>query len=142
MVKVSAEIIELIKKHGEETYPEECCGVLIGKFSQDGKEVFELLKIENSRESERNRRFLITPENYLMAEKYSRGKNLDIVGFYHSHPDHPAKPSDYDREHALPFLSYFIVSVESGIAKEINSWVLRDDRSGFELEEIKVKNKM
>ncbi|CUU02821.1 Proteasome lid subunit RPN8/RPN11, contains Jab1/MPN metalloenzyme (JAMM) motif [Candidatus Thermokryptus mobilis] len=142
MVKVSAEIIEQIKKHGEETYPEECCGVLIGKFSQDEKEIFEFLRIENSSESEKNRRFLITPENYLMAERYSREKNLDIVGFYHSHPDHPAKPSDYDREHALPFFSYFIVSVENGIAKEINSWVLKEDRSGFEFEEIEIKNKI
>mgnify|MGYP001772941914 CR=1 FL=1 len=141
MIHLTEEIISEIKSHGEKTYPEECCGILLGKFEIDKKFVFEILKIENSRETERERRFLITPQDYIKAERYAREKGFDIVGIYHSHPDHPAKPSDYDREHALPFLSYIIVSVENGITKEINSWVLSEDRVKFEFEEIKIKNK-
>ncbi len=142
MLTISQEIISKIKSHGEETYPEECCGVLLGKFENEQKVVFEILKIENSTKSERKRRFLITAQDYLKAEKYAREKGFEIIGFYHSHPDHPAKPSDYDREHALPFLSYIIVSVENGIAKDVNSWVLKEDRSGFDFEEIDIKNKI
>ncbi len=142
MLTIAQEIISKIKSHGEETYPEECCGVLLGKFENEQKVVFEILKIENSTESERKRRFLITAQDYLKAEKYAREKGFEIIGFYHSHPDHPAKPSDYDREHALPFLSYIIVSVENGIAKDVNSWVLKEDRSGFDFEEIDIKNKI
>lgn len=142
MLTIAQEIISEIKSHGETTYPEECCGVLLGRFENEGKVVFEILKIENSMESERRRRFLITAQDYLKAEKYAREKGFEIVGFYHSHPDHPARPSDYDREHALPFLSYIIVSVENGIAKDVNSWVLKEDRSGFDFEEIDIKNKI
>lgn len=142
MLIIAEELILEIKSHGEKTYPEECCGVLIGKFENGEKFVFEILKIENSMELERERRFLITPQDYLRAEKYAREKGFEIVGFYHSHPDHPARPSDYDREHAFPFLSYIIVSVENGIARDVNSWVLKEDRSGFDFEEIKIKNKI
>ncbi len=142
MLTIAQEIISEIRSHGEATYPEECCGVLLGRFEDEGKVVFEILKIENSMESERKRRFLITAQDYLKAERYAREKGFEIVGFYHSHPDHPARPSDYDREHALPFLSYLIVSVVNGIAKDVNSWVLKEDRSGFDFEEIDIKNKI
>jgi len=83
---------------------------------------------------------LITPENMLDAEKKARSLKLDVLGFYHSHPDHPAKPSDYDREHALPFYSYMITAVEQTRAKETTSWILKDDRSAFIQEEIQIKN--
>lgn len=142
MIEISDEVISEIRSHAEETYPEECCGVLIGKFDVFQKVVFEILRIENSKETERNRRYLIKPQDYLKAEKYAKEKGYDIVGFYHSHPNHPAKPSEYDREHAFPFLSYIIVSVENGRSKEVNSWVLREDRSEFDPEEIEIKNKI
>lgn len=142
MIHLTEEIISEIKSHGEKTYPEECCGILLGKFEIDKKFVFEILKIENSRESEREKRYLIAPQDYIKAEKYARQRGFDIVGIYHSHPDHPAKPSNYDLEHAFPFLSYIIVSVEGGVAKEINSWVLSEDRTKFELEKIEIKNKI
>ncbi|CUT05198.1 M67 family metallopeptidase [Candidatus Kryptobacter tengchongensis] len=142
MIEISNEIIQNIKFHAEETYPEECCGVLIGKFDVAGKIVFEILRVENSREDEKHRRYLIKPQDYLNAERYARKMGYDIVGFYHSHPEHPAIPSEYDREHAFPFLSYIIVSVKKGNAVEINSWVLKEDRSEFELEKIEIKNKI
>ncbi|MEN3039385.1 MAG: M67 family metallopeptidase [Candidatus Kryptonium sp.] len=142
MIEISNEIISGIKSHAEETYPEECCGILLGKFDAFQKVVFEILRIENSKETERNRRYLIKPQDYLKAEKYAKEKGYDIVGFYHSHPNHPAKPSEYDKEHAFPFLSYIIVSVENGKSIEVNSWVLKEDRSEFDLEEIRIKNKI
>lgn len=142
MLTIAEKLILEIKSHSERTYPEECCGILIGKFEDNRKVVFEILKIENSMSSERERRYLITPQDYLRAEIYARKKGFEIVGFYHSHPDHPAKPSDYDREHALPFLSYVIVSVRNKIAEDFNSWVLKDDRSEFEIEKVEIENKI
>ncbi len=142
MLILPEKLVYEIKSHGEKTYPEECCGILIGKFEDDRKVVFKILKIENSMESERKRRYLITPQDYLKAEKYAREMGLEIIGFYHSHPDHPAKPSDYDREHAFPFLSYLIVSVEDGVASDFYSWTLKEDRSEFEVEKIEIENKI
>lgn len=142
VIEIPNEIFEEIKLHAEKTYPEECCGILIGKLGGLQKFVFEILKVENSKESERERRYLIKPQDYINAEKYAREKGYDIIGFYHSHPDHPALPSDYDRDHAFPFLSYIIVSVEKGKAGEVKSWVLREDRSGFDSEKIEIKNKI
>ncbi len=142
MIKIPNEIVEEIKLHAEKTYPEECCGILIGEVRGLQKVVFEILKVENSREDERKRRYVIRPQDYINAEKYAREKGFDIIGFYHSHPDHPASPSDYDKEHAFPFLSYIIVSVEKGRAGEVKSWVLREDRSKFDFEKIEIKNKI
>ena len=93
--------------------------------------------VDNQREeSERYHRFLITPNVYLATEKYARTRELDIIGFYHSHPDAPARPSAYDMEHAWPWYSYVIVSVRKGSAAEITSWVMADDRSKFNEEAI------
>ncbi len=89
------------------------------------------------RESERNR-FLIDPAEVRRVERESRARGLDIVGFYHSHPDHPARPSRYDRDHALPWYSYVIIAVEAGEAGPIASWTLREDRSSFEEEAVEV----
>jgi len=96
------------------------------------------VNIDNSSENEEQyHRFLITPEEMFKAERIARAEKLEIIGFYHSHPDHPSKPSDYDREHALPVWSYLIVSVVSGKAAEIMSWLLADDRERFSEEKIR-----
>ena len=131
-----------IKREGEKAYPDECCGVLLGVLGRTGeKSVTQILPVSNEfSEGEQYHRFLITPENMLDAEKKARSLKLDVLGFYHSHPDHPAKPSDYDREHALPFYSYIITAVEKGEAKEVTSWTLKDDRSEFVFEEILIIN--
>jgi len=141
-VFISGGLLDEIKVEGERAYPNECCGVLIGALDEAGeKSVTGILPILNEfSEGEQYHRFLITPENMLDAEKKARSLKLDVLGFYHSHPDHPAKPSDFDREHALPFYSYMITAVEKGAAKETTSWVLLDDRSAFDLEEIKIRN--
>jgi proteasome lid subunit RPN8/RPN11 len=125
-----------IERHGAATYPEECCGVLIGRSREDGvgATVERLLSVDNERQDSRGNRFLIHPETVLAAEREARRAGLTIVGYYHSHPDHPAEPSEFDREHAWPGLSYVIVSVRQGEPDEMRSWRLTDDRERFEEE--------
>jgi len=138
MLYLTEEHIKQIEKHGEQTYPFECGGMLIGDFAADGaKTILELLPMENAMdESEKHNRVLITPKDVLRAERYARGKTLDVVGYYHSHPDHPARPSQFDLDHALPVWSYIIVSVESGEAVDVRAWEMENDRSKFNEEEI------
>lgn len=127
-----------IAAHGERDYPYECCGLLLGSFSADGtKLVAETYPISNAREEEAKRnRFLIRPEELMLGEKYAAGKELEVVGFYHSHPDHPAVPSQYDLEHAWPVYSYIVVSVRAAQAEDLRSWEMEFDRSRFNEEEI------
>jgi len=138
MLYLTEEHIKQIEKHGEQTYPFECGGMLIGDFAADGaKTILELLPMENAMdESEKHNRVLITPKDVLRAERYAREKKLDVVGYYHSHPDHPARPSQFDLDHALPVWSYIFVSVESGKAVDVRAWEMENDRSKFNEEEI------
>ncbi len=138
MLRLSPEMEKNIRVDGETAYPNECCGVLIGEVDNAGiKTVKSTLTINNASENgEQYHRFLITPEDMMKAEKAARTKKLDVIGFYHSHPDHPSAPSGYDKDHALPFYSYVIVSVDSGKAQVLTSWELADDRSNFIQEKI------
>ena len=128
-----------IKKEGEMAYPNECCGILVGRIAADDSRVVEdIIPIKNAREAEEQyHRFQIEPEDIMKAEFEARKRKLGVLGFYHSHPDHPAKPSDFDREHALPFYSYIITAVHKGKAGDFTSWELKTDRSDFLREEIK-----
>jgi proteasome lid subunit RPN8/RPN11 len=138
VIKISDEIHDALCKFGESHYPHECCGMLLGKLgAAKEKTVEDLLPISNAREQkDKHNRFLITPDEFMRGEMHARRKKLDIVGFYHSHPDHPSKPSEYDREHAWPFYSYIIISVAKGVADVVTSWVLSDDRLLFNPERI------
>ena len=138
MIYLSKELINQIERHGEQTYPFECGGMLIGHFAADGvKTVLELLPMKNAMdESEKHNRVLITPKDVLRAERYAREKTLDVIGYYHSHPDHPARPSQFDLDHALPVWSYIIVSVEKGKAVDVRAWEMENDRSKFNEEQI------
>jgi len=138
MIRLSSELEKNIREDGEAAYPNECCGVLIGEVDNDGiKTVKRTLTIDNAREDgEQYHRFLITPEDMMKAEQTARANKLDVIGFYHSHPDHPSKPSGYDKDHALPFYSYVIVSVDKGKAQILTSWELTDDRSDFVQEKV------
>jgi len=132
-----------IAQHAERDYPYECCGLLLGRFEAPGlKSISEIYAISNAREEQAKRsRFLIRPEELLQGEQYAAERGLDVIGFYHSHPDHPAVPSQYDLEHAWPVYSYIVVSVMAGAAGDLRSWEMESDRSTFTEEEILGSNK-
>lgn len=125
-------IAEAIRAHGVETYPNECCGALYGR----DKVVTATFALPNTTEEGPRRRFLVRPTDYREAEARATALGVELLGFYHSHPDHPARPSQYDLDHAWPFFSYIIVSVRAGVSEDMTSWLLRDDRSGFETEDL------
>jgi proteasome lid subunit RPN8/RPN11 len=131
-VSLNEAVREAIRAHGRETYPNECCGALIGR---DG-EVTEAFALPNTTDEGPRRRFLVRPSDYRAAEARATDAGAELLGFYHSHPDHPAQPSQYDLDHAWPFFSYVIVSVREGEPRELRSWRLRDDRSQFDEEEV------
>lgn len=133
---ISADHLQTAGQHAASTYPDECCGVLIGRISDDSTVVERLLSADNERDDSRHNRYLINPETVLAAHKEARALGLDVVGYYHSHPDHPARPSEFDREHAWPGVSYLIVSVEKGNVADSRSWRLTDDREKFDEEKI------
>jgi proteasome lid subunit RPN8/RPN11 len=121
---------EAIRRHGAEAYPHECCGALIGR---DGV-VTEALALPNTTEEGPRRRFLVRPSDYTHAERHASTMGAELLGFYHSHPDHPARPSQYDLDHAMPSMSYVIVSVRDAVPGDMTSWRLRDDYTAFDEE--------
>jgi len=137
MITIVEQHLTEMRQHGERDYPFECCGLMLGRFESNHKVVMETYPISNAREEEAKRnRFLIRPEELMRGEKYARAKSLDVVGFYHSHPDEPAVPSKYDLDHAWPTYSYIVVSVEKGQAVDLQSWEMESDRSRFSEEVI------
>jgi len=129
---LSPDVDASIRAHGAETYPNECCGALIGR---DGV-VSVVFALPNTTEEGPRRRFLVRPQDYRSAETHASERGGELLGFYHSHPDHPARPSQYDLDHAWPFFSYVIVSVREGVSGDMTSWRLREDRSNFDQEEL------
>src|SRR5262245_39852488 len=148
-LNISPELAERIGQHGVETFPHECSGALLGQDpegqeSQDRampREVLALFPLVNRRDDSPRNRLAVTAEDVLAAEKAARGRGLDVVGWYHSHPDHPARPSQFDREHAWPWYSYVIVSVMSGKPADMTSWRLNDDRQDYTPERIEIRNR-
>jgi proteasome lid subunit RPN8/RPN11 len=137
MLVVPNQLLEQINDHVEKAYPEEGAGFLIG---EEG-EVKEIMALSNAREdAARHNRFLITPEDYLRAELKADGLGLSLMGVFHSHPDCPNVPSEYDREWAQPFFSYIITRVDSGKAVSHRSWRLVEDRSKYDEEEIRIRS--
>lgn len=137
-----------IRRHGEATYPHECCGALVGR---DGH-VTAIVALPNTTDEGPRRRFMVRPSDYQLAERRATELGGDLLGFYHSHPDHPARPSQYDLDHAWPTFAYIIVAV-AGLARQsadpsrlsaegaaaevakagdMTVWFLQDDRSRFE----------
>ena len=142
MIKIEARLLEDIKRHAESEYPRECCGLLIGRIEDGGRTrvVVETYRVANSwEESETmHRRMLITPQDYMRAERQFARQGLGVVGNYHSHPEHPAVPSAFDLEHLAPWttMSCIIVSVGERQMRDVRSWELEADRSRFNEEEI------
>ena len=131
---IDAAVDALIRGHAREAYPNECCGALIGS----GNVVSEGFSLPNTTGEGPRRRFLVRPSDYRAAELRATQGGQELLGFYHSHPDHPARPSQYDLDHAWPFFAYVIVAVEQGQSKAMTSWRLREDRSAFDEERIQI----
>jgi len=125
---ITAGVDAAIRAHGQETYPHECCGALVGR---DGS-VTAIVALPNTTEEGPRRRFMVRPSDYQLAERRATELGGELLGFYHSHPDHPARPSQYDLDHAWPTFAYIIVAVASGVAGAMTVWYLLEDRSRFE----------
>ena len=126
-LRLPGALAEEIRRHGESAYPAECCGALVGRSDGDGKEVVRLSPAVNRRTDDPHR-YLIAPEDLRRLDTEARAAGLEIVGYYHSHPDHPAVPSAFDAEHAWPWYSYLIVHIDRGRGAAMASWVLDDER--------------
>lgn len=107
-------------------YPDECCGFLFGSDGEDIRFVKQIKVVNNAKEGDKRRRFEISPKDYMLAERYAEEQGLQLLGVYHSHPDHPAIPSEHDRIAAQPFFSYIILSVYRGEFKSLRSWQLNE----------------
>ena len=135
-LRLSEAALQEIRRQGELAYPGECCGVMAGRTGKI-KEVQHLIPMPNRRTDDPHR-YLIAPEDLRRVTLELQRAGLEILGYYHSHPDHPAAPSAFDREHAWPWYSYLIVRVDGGDARELASWVLADDRSIMNPESLEI----
>jgi len=133
---VGVQHVAAIRTHGEADYPHEACGLMGGSMQGERTIVRQLVPLPNRRSDSARDRYEIDPGAFLRAQKALDGDGLEIVGIYHSHPDHPAKPSEFDREHAWPRWSYVIVAVAAGRSGDMKSWRLSDDRTAFAEEPI------
>ena len=141
-LRLTSQVHEEIRSHGARGYPNEVCGALLGREIGEGggelRHITSVLPLENQRDDSPHNRFSVTPEDVLRAELAARNSGLDLLGWYHTHPDHPARPSEFDREHAWPWYSYVILTVASRVPGDMTSWRLADDRSAYAAESIEV----
>ena len=135
MLKIGQIPLDEMIKDAVKTFPDECCGFLFGKEENDNRTVIKTQVVDNAREGDKKRRFVISLKDYLKAEQFADVNNLQLIGVYHSHPNHPAIPSEHDRVAAQPFFSYIILSVFNNEFDHIRSWQLNDERQ-FEEEKI------
>ena len=135
-LQLSPEAADSIRAHGRETYPHECCGALLGH----GDQVRSAFALPNTTEEGPRRRFLVRADDYRQAEARGRQQGMQLLGFYHSHPDHPAAPSQYDLDHAWPSFAYVIVSVHAGRDEDLRSWRLSGDRARFDEEPVELRS--
>jgi proteasome lid subunit RPN8/RPN11 len=138
-IEISEALMKQIHANGEAAYPEEGAGLLLGEVQDERRLARLILPLVNSREADaRHNRYLITPQDMLRSEQQAAKLGLDILGIFHSHPDHPNRPSEFDREWAIPWYSYLITSVNAGQAVDSRSWRLSEDRLDFEEENIEI----
>lgn len=137
---VTPAVLHDIRKHGKRAYPEEGCGFLLGTVTDDGRNrVTRARRVANRKTEDRERRYEISPQDYRDAQQAADAIGLDVVGFYHSHPDHPAEPSETDlAEATFPGYTYVIVAVDDGVPGDLTAWSLRADRAAFDSEDIDV----
>ncbi|MFT5169204.1 MAG: proteasome lid subunit RPN8/RPN11 [Saprospiraceae bacterium] len=139
IININQTVFEAISSHGEATFPNECCGFLYGDDS-DGRQITSSMPIHNSKEGDQRRRFEISPLDYMKAERYALENDTQLLGIYHSHPNHPAIASVHDLAKAMPFFSYVIVSILEGKYADIKSWKLYDEKREFNEEKVRIWN--
>lgn len=140
-IHIPADLLRKIEAHGEKAYPEEGAGLMLGTSQGGDRQVQDLLFLENAREeTARHNRYLITAEDMLQGERKAEQKGLSIIGIFHSHPDHPNRPSEFDREYAIPWYSYLITTISAGKSAGSRSWRLEDDRARFSEEQIQIQD--
>lgn len=141
-LEITQQLLDQIHKHGAESYPEEGAGLMLGNPNGDVRMIQAILPLINARENTaRHNRYLLTAKDMLKGEQEATRLGLDIIGVFHSHPDHPDRPSEFDREWALPWFSYLITRVDKGKAISSRSWRLAEDRDEFNEETILVTQK-
>ena len=134
MIVLENDVQKIIVQDAVDSYPDECCGFLYGNEDSNGRRfITQARAVTNVKDGDKRRRFEISPHDYLEAERYAEEQKIELLGVYHSHPDHPAIPSEHDRAAAQPFFSYLIISVNNKEPGAIRSWRLNDD-FGFEEE--------
>jgi len=136
MIIIEPRVRQLMIEDAVSTFPDECCGFMFGREETDGTRlILDVLVVDNSKEGDKRRRFAISPQDYMTAEQHALDHDWTLLGVYHSHPNHPAIPSEHDRVAAQPFFSYLIISVLNNELITLRSWLLNDDRQ-FEEEKI------
>lgn len=135
MIRMSEQIKEALEKEAFHSFPDECCGFILGKENGEERVIEKIIVVNNAKEGDKRRRFEIAPLDYLKAEQHAEQENLTLLGVYHSHPNHPSVPSEHDRVAAQPYFSYIILSVQENRLVSVQSWKLTDQ---FQLEEEKV----
>ncbi len=138
-IKLSQQVVEHINEHAKEAFPNECCGFLYGKDRSDLRLIQLARSVDNSKEGDQRRRFEISPLDYMRAERYALENGTQLLGVYHSHPNHPAIASEHDLKQAMPFFSYVIVSVMDGEISNYKSWKLKDGEHAFFEESIDIE---
>jgi proteasome lid subunit RPN8/RPN11 len=127
MIVVESVPLAEMKAHAINTFPDECCGFFYGTEQRDGSRMIKkILEVNNSKNGDKKRRFEIAGKDYMLAEKFALENDFLLLGIYHSHPNHPAIPSEHDRAAALPYFSYVILSTTPGNIDHIRSWQLND----------------
>ena len=133
---IAPEAYELMQKHAEATYPNECVGFFYGNEDGSIRSIEKAVEVPNSKDGDQRRRFEVHPRDYMKAERYALENDTTLLGVYHSHPEHPAIPSEHDLKVAQPFFSYIIVSVKGGKSVKVRSWQLNEENA-FAEEEIR-----
>ena len=136
-VLIAGDQLEAMKAHAKSTYPEECCGFLLGVDSAL-RTIHRMITASNANGESRRNRYNIDPMEFIKADEEARKSNLALLGIYHSHPDAPARPSQFDLEHAWPWYTYIVLSVLNGVPKNVSAWSLSEDRSSFHEDDLKV----
>ncbi len=136
MIHIEAGPWHQMVTHAQATYPNECCGAMMGSIGDDGKTVSAAMPLENAYEGERGSRYELRPEDLLKADKEARSRKLDLIGIYHSHPDCDAYFSETDLKNSCPWYSFVVLSIRNGAFDHANSWLPDADQTKAEREEL------